>query len=364
MTVRLLEIPPIDSLEAPEGWMYVGMHVVSAACSLALIGSTDEVSSPGSLVIGRHDKPGAARRWVAAVEGDDDAAHVVGYGTLEMLRLSNPTLAYIMVMVHPDHRRRGIGTLLAEWVETTAAENGRTSWMTWADFAEPKPGEAIVRAAQGDGMPADTPGLIFALARGYTLRQVERRSRLDLPVPPGKLTALYDDALAHTTGYRLHQWWGMPPEEWLPKIAALTTAMSTDPPAGQLSFEEDPWDADRLRDTIARILSKGKDTVTAVAEDLATGEVVAETDIEVPEGDRVDAVQGDTIVRRDHRGHRLGMAVKALNLQALQARYPRIQRLYTYNASENAHMLAINIALGYYPVGGSGTLQQGDVQGG
>lgn len=59
------------------------------------------------------------------------------------------------------------------------------------------------------------------------------------------------------------------------------------------------------------------------------------------------AFQYNTIVRADHRGHRLGMLVKADNLRTLVEAYPRVRRLHTWNAGENRHMLAINEAMGF-----------------
>ena len=54
---------------------------------------------------------------------------------------------------------------------------------------------------------------------------------------------------------------------------------------------------------------------------------------------------------REHRGHRLGMLVKIANLRAYEDRRPGERRINTWNAQENEHMLAINVALGFEPVG-------------
>ena len=52
-----------------------------------------------------------------------------------------------------------------------------------------------------------------------------------------------------------------------------------------------------------------------------------------------------------HRGHRLGMLVKILNIRRLLTEYPNVERIVTFNAAENDHMLAINVALGFRPAG-------------
>jgi hypothetical protein len=57
-----------------------------------------------------------------------------------------------------------------------------------------------------------------------------------------------------------------------------------------------------------------------------------------------------TLVHRDHRGHRLGAAVKAVNLEALQRDRPDIAEVHTQNAETNQWMVSINERLGFEPV--------------
>jgi len=52
-------------------------------------------------------------------------------------------------------------------------------------------------------------------------------------------------------------------------------------------------------------------------------------------------------VARPHRGHRLGLLTKAAMLDWLASAEPGLQRLVTWNAASNKHMVAINEALGY-----------------
>jgi GNAT superfamily N-acetyltransferase len=60
--------------------------------------------------------------------------------------------------------------------------------------------------------------------------------------------------------------------------------------------------------------------------------------------------QFDTIVLPEHRGHRLGMLVKAANLLQVRRAAPTATSIVTWNAAENRHMLAVNEALGFYPI--------------
>ena len=56
------------------------------------------------------------------------------------------------------------------------------------------------------------------------------------------------------------------------------------------------------------------------------------------------------MVRSDHRGHRLGLAVKARALLEAQRIQPGGRRISTTNAEDNAQMVAINEQMGYRPM--------------
>ena len=61
---------------------------------------------------------------------------------------------------------------------------------------------------------------------------------------------------------------------------------------------------------------------------------------------------------RDHRGHRLGMLVKAANLVQL-LRSPRdATAVTTFNAEDNRPMLDVNEALGFEAIGLEGNWQK------
>ena len=99
-----------------------------------------------------------------------------------------------------------------------------------------------------------------------------------------------------------------------------------------------------FREHMARNVRIGRQVFHAVA--LLDGEAVAQTDVAVqPQG--TTAVQWGTYVSRDHRGHRLGAAVKVANLRALQAARPDVTRIDTGNADTNAFMVSINERLGF-----------------
>ena len=87
--------------------------------------------------------------------------------------------------------------------------------------------------------------------------------------------------------------------------------------------------------------------LTTVAVHRSTGDVVAYTDLMLPSGAPGMAWQWGTLVHREHRGHRLGMAVKVENLRRLQADHPERRRVVTGNDDTNSWMVSINEDLGF-----------------
>jgi RimJ/RimL family protein N-acetyltransferase len=55
----------------------------------------------------------------------------------------------------------------------------------------------------------------------------------------------------------------------------------------------------------------------------------------------------NTVVTRKHRGHRLGLLVKIAMMEWLATTEPQLERITTWNAEVNEHMIAINEAMGY-----------------
>jgi GNAT superfamily N-acetyltransferase len=116
-----------------------------------------------------------------------------------------------------------------------------------------------------------------------------------------------------------------------------------------LEIEAKRWTPERLRSVEARRRTAGHLTSTTVA--IATdGTLAGYTELtgKPQHPDRLD--QHDTLVRPEHRGHRLGLALKTANLQALQARTSHLAKIHTWNAETNAPMIAVNNHLGFRPV--------------
>jgi hypothetical protein len=147
-------------------------------------------------------------------------------------------------------------------------------------------------------------------------------------------------------------------EEHIDQMAALMSRMSTDAPAGELHYEEEEWDARRVRHVEDLWKRTGRESLVAVAKHKASGEHAAYSVLQFSPLTPWVAEQDDTLVARKHRGHRLGMLLKLRNLRRLMAEHPSVERVLTFNAAENEHMLAINDGLGFRPAGYDGEWQR------
>ena len=264
--------------------------------------------------------------WAAV----DRSGRVVGAAGLVMPRHDNLSQALLMVVVHPDHRRRGVGTALLEHVESAARDHGRTVLLT----------ETQWRVGARDESGED-----FAAPHGYAGAQTVLRSSLSLPADRARLGSAL--AAHGSDGYAVKTCWDGIPDAWLAGRAELSRRMSTDIPMGDLVLEEERWDEERVRTDYQRIAAIGRRVVDAYALDEATGELVGYTQVQVPQAHPRVAFQQDTLVVREHRGHGLGLRMKAAGTLALMEQSPATTRVRTWNADDNAAMLAVNHAIGY-----------------
>ena len=125
--------------------------------------------------------------------------------------------------------------------------------------------------------------------------------------------------------------------------------LAAEAPTGDLEFEPETITPDIWRERERKLEAQGRTMYTTVALD-ADGQAVAATQLAVPRYDFPKVYQWATLVRRDHRGHHLGMATKAHNLRAVQRAHPDRRRVHTSNSEVNGPMVAINERIGFRPV--------------
>jgi GNAT superfamily N-acetyltransferase len=238
----------------------------------------------------------------------------------------NRHAAHLDLVVAPGYRRRGIGTALLRHAAIRAAENGRTQLCT--DSREGTAGEA------------------FAVAVGANRCVTEVRRVLDLAdVPAGLLDTLRGRAEAASAGYSIVTWLGRCPEKYLDGTAEVLNAMGDAP----LNPDEEPehHDAQRFRDgeALDDIQKQRGYSVLAVCDQ--TGDAAGMSRIVVDPNRPTWGFQQITAVRREHRGHRLGLRVKVAMMDWLAQAEPQIEHIITGNADSNSHMIGINADLGY-----------------
>lgn len=279
--------------------------------------------------------PQSERRLRAFLEGDRTTIpnevwftggdSIRGWCLLHMPDLENRDYAFVDVIVHPGHRRRGIGTALLRHAARRAREHGRS--MLAGDALLESAGDAFARRAGAK------PGIVAATRV------------LDVAaLPSGLVAGLRADAAAKAAGYSPVSWTGPVPADRRDGIARLMEAMNDAP----WDYEDERWDADRVRERIDGHLARtgGRRYTTGAVSD-ETGELAAfsvlSVDPEYPDWGR----QGDTGVLRHHRGHRLGLLVKTAMLEWLATAEPGLRRIETGNAASNNYMIAINERLGF-----------------
>jgi GNAT superfamily N-acetyltransferase len=285
------------------------------------------------------------RRWRLGWAGWLHDA-VVATGWMEGSTVDNLDLAHVLVCCHPDHRGHGFAATMLAYVEDEARARGRSRLL--ADVVWP-----YTAGVAGEG----STDLAWARRQGYEIGLVDVQRRLTLPVAEELLDRLAAGAAAHHEGYELRSFTGPIPDELAEAWVGLDATLMTEAPMGEIEREAEAADVDALRAREAVVAAQGRQKVNAAA--LAPdGDLVAITDLTVTEHESERAYQWGTLVRPDHRGHRLGLAVKVANLRLLQQTHPQITTVVTYNADVNAPMVAINEQVGFRPVSYLGELQK------
>ena len=282
--------------------------------------------------------------YLARIDGE-----VVASCSVEFVMDAGATAGGMNIRVAPDRWGEGIGSELVPFLERLIAAEGRASAQGWTEHPESE-GYRLEAATGFGSIPRDHVAR-FLVRHGFTLEQVYRNSRLHVEGGLEGVRTLTSAArTASEPDYRTISWELPTPDEHLDDVAWMKSRMSTDAPAGELDVQEEIWDADRVRRLDAKRLAGGFRVFVTVAQHVASGRLVAFTELGVDGRRPQVAHQEDTLVLREHRGHRLGLLLKGENLLRVHGLLPAVRDIETYNAEENRPMLAINEAMGFTPV--------------
>jgi len=262
---------------------------------------------------------------VAVVDGV-----IRGIADLAIELQDNTHLADLEISVHPDFRRRGIGRALHDVAERRRRELGRTSAC----------GEVYLPAGV-----ETSAGVGFAEAMGYESVHVEDHLTLPLPVAEETLASLRGRAVS---GYEILTWRNRCPDELVPAYCEMRTRMASDVPMGDLDYEPVAYTEERLRVGEERN-ARSYDSVVAAARRTSDGPFGGYSLVFLAHGSD-QALQDDTLVMPDHRGHRLGTTLKLATLDVLLRDYPERRSLHTWTDPDNHAMYRTNTDFGYRPV--------------
>jgi GNAT superfamily N-acetyltransferase len=258
---------------------------------------------------------------------DEDSAPV-GVLEIEFPRRDNRHLGWAAITVHPAHRRQGHGTaMLQEVVRRTEAAGRTTIWL---------------------GAPEDDQGArAFVEQLGFQFASHDARRRQVLAeVDPDEVERRRREAERAAAGYVLERGTAPTPDAVLEQLVEVTAAIN-DAPMGELTFEDEVFDLPRLRDIETAAVSRGFTVYRLWARQRSTGQVGGHTVVLVNPLQPHNGWQGDTAVSRNHRGHRLGLLLKAEMMRWLAEVEPQLEVVETWNHVDNRFMIDVNEALGY-----------------
>lgn len=280
--------------------------------------------------------------WVGVLDGT-----LIAFVDMLFPRNENLQNVHFEGIVHPSCRGRGIGATMYDHVCSRAQRHNRGKLSTTALASLDSQGEVL-----------DGPGIRFCQQRGLSqvLSNIRRQIDMDT-VSPQHLAQLRSNCEESGSAYRLVTWMDTADEQYAADLAYLQGRMATDSPRENLDWEATPQDVRRWRGVETMALRRKRTTYYAAAVHRESDRLVAWTSIMFNKHQREHAMQQTTIVDPQHRGHRLGMAIKVTNIEAVRRNEPALRYIHSENAASNRHMVAINDALGFEPFGAAVTFQ-------
>lgn len=279
----------------------------------------------------RYVDPGEDSLVIGSFETDALVAMVSVWLPLD----ANLDTVWAQIDVHPDHRRRGHGRALVAATADLARQRGRN--------------RIVVETITPAGAGSDHPHHAFAAALGFRPGLPAVIRRLELPVDSGRLDSLAAEAAGAAAGRYGVQAVEVVPESLIQSLCECMNRVGSEAPTGDIIWEEERLDAARYQARVGHERAIGQRRLTGLAVDRLSGQVVAYTELTLSADPNPHVQQGGTLVRAEHRGHRLGLAVKVANLRLLAQVAASRRAIFTGNAAVNEHMVAINEALGFVP---------------
>ena len=258
----------------------------------------------------------------------EGATEPVGVLVVDLPTRDNLHLVWAQIFIHPDHRRRGHGSVIMNEALRITREAGRnTIWV----------------AAGEDDQGAQC----FVERFGFRYASHDARRRQVLAdVDDTEVRRLLASAEAAAADYYLQRLRPPTSDELLSELVEVTAAIN-DAPMGELTYEDEKFDLQRVQDLETALLGRAECGYRVIARHRETGEVGGHTMVITDPLRSHVGMQADTAVARHHRGHRLGLLLKIDMMRWLAEVEPQLKVIETWNNADNRFMINVNEALGY-----------------
>ena len=261
----------------------------------------------------------------------DDEPEVAAGGMLIRLQTDlNTDLGDAQPLLRAGHADAAVAEALLAASRERLAQIGRTRLQVNLPQSNPTPAYETFRAPTSS---------FTAMCSALDLSALDRDQYAEFAAPSPK-----------NSQYRIVHWIDRCPDELAESFSAALNTMH-DIPLEDLNLELSQHDVARLREGEAVIGRHGaRRCVTAAVDE--EGEVAGFTQSVYFPAEPATMDLWSTAVVRRHRGHRLGLRIKAAATLRILHELPEAQWVCTFNNHENEHMLAVNRQLGYQVLGG------------